>query len=197
MIFIGSISILLLTLGENFKELYYLGFTGFAGGLGIIKLSKKFEITKKENIKLREIIILFEALELYIKSGYSIQKALELSRVLVPHLSPIISATLSRWTLGSKGALEYFAKELDSAESDILVSLLIYIEYSGVKDIDDVIKREAKSIERAINDKEERKIARRPLMLMVFRTLPMITALGIILGPLMYRSLSMLMDYTM
>ena len=92
---------------------------------------------------MKDIAILFEAVELYMKGGYSLYQSLMLSRSLVPKLKKEINICLDYWSISSRKALEKFKEALNIEEGEIFVSLLIHMEMAGTKDLHGMLSREA------------------------------------------------------
>ena len=91
-------------------------------------------------------------------------------------------------------ALEKFKEALDIEGGEILVSLLIHMEMAGIKDLQGILTREATNIERLRRMRNEIKLSIRPIYMMVYRFLPLGAVMGIITGPLLYRTYAVLKD---
>lgn len=180
--------------GRDFKEMLQYFIVGYILAAAAIYLVARARKSTVKNKKMKDIAILFEAVELYMKGGYSLIQALMLSRSLVPGLRNEIDVCLDYWTEGPRTALEKFNQALDLEEGEILVSLLIYMEMAGTKDLSGVLSREAFNVERLRRLKTESSISLRPIYLMVYRFLPLTSAIGIITGPLLYRTYVVLRD---
>jgi hypothetical protein len=170
---------------------FSMGFIlSMAASCYLIKLQKGI----KHNRKMKDIAVLFEAVELYMKAGYSMYQAIMLSRALVPRIRKEIDICLDYWTAGPRKALEKFKEALDIEGGEILVSLLIHMEMAGIKDLQGILTREATNIERLRRMRNEIKLSIRPIYMMVYRFLPLGAVIGIITGPLLYRTYAVLKD---
>lgn len=167
---------------------------GFTVGLIILSVLNNLKKEVDRGAKLREISTLFEAIELYVKANYSLVQALRSASILTPGIKPYIDKCLDVWPTNPRLALEGLRKDLDVPEAEILISLLIHMEKLGTKDMEGILGREAYNIERLRKMKTEIKIANRPLLLMFYRILPLFSVLGIIIGSLLYRALSVMTD---
>lgn len=179
---------------RNWNELskyFILAFTVLLIGSNLAVRAKNEAIKNK---KLRAIALLFEAIELYMKGGYSLAQSLVLARQLVPELNKEIGICLEYWSESPRKALKKFNGALNLEEGEILVSLLIHIESAGIKNLDNILSREAYNIERLRRLKNESSSAIKPMYLMLYRFLPLIAALSIVAGPLLYRALKVLED---
>lgn len=180
--------------GRNLKEIFQYFIVGYIVALIASYLVLKARKDMIKNQKMKDIAVLFEAVELYMKGGYSLVQALMLSRPLVPKLKKEIDVCLDYWSESPRKALEKFKEELNIEEGEILVSLLIYMEMAGTKDLSGILSREAFNVERLRRLKNETSISMRPIYLMAYRFLPLASAIGIITGPLLYRSFMVLRD---
>lgn len=186
--------ILFAGLAGNFRT----GVIFFAAGLSIgLVFYRKFQdlvALRNRNQRLKDLAVLFEAVELYTRAGYTIPQALRAAKVLTPGLKTAIEKCLDYWPAGPRAALEQFRRLIQLPEGDIFVSLLTYMEATGVKDLEGVLGREADNIERLRRLRAEASIASRPVYLMVYRVLPLVATLGILVGPLLYRTYRVMKD---
>lgn len=181
-------------LGRNWYEFVQFFLFGYALAMAVTFWIVKAKNETRKNKNLKALAVLFEAVELYMKGGYSLYQSLRLSRPLVPNLQKEIDACLNYWPESPRKALERFKEELKVEEGEILISLLIHMETAGTKNLSGILNREAFSIERLRRLRNESKLSTRPLYLMIYRFLPLISALGIITGPLVYRAYVVLVD---
>lgn len=160
---------------------------GLILGLIVIKLFEKIKKDLGRTKKLREVAILFEGIEMYSKAGYSLVQALRASKLLTNIITPSIDKCLNYWSMGPQKALEILKNELNLEESDALILLMMHLETAGVKNLQGMLQREAHNIERLQKMKAEIKIAHRPLILMIYKVLPIASILGIVIGTLLFR----------
>lgn len=180
------------TTSGSLKQLPKHIIMGVIAALIIILL---FQRVRSKNIhikKIKEIAILFEAIELYMRAGYSMYQAIRISRFLVIEIKPEVELCLAYWSAGPKTALLKFQEALNIAEAETLILMLINLENSGSKDMQKAIDGEIINIESIQKMKESISIANKPLVLMVYRMLPLASVLGITVGALIYRTFMML-----
>lgn len=149
-----------------------------------------FENLRKEvirNNRIKEIAVLFDAIELYISAGYTLFQALQAAKMLTPIIEPYVQRCLNRWPSGSRQALEQFKKDLAVPEGEMLTSLLIYMEAAGIKNLEGVLEQEAHNIERLRRMRIESSISKKPIVMMLYRFMPVAAVIGIVAGTLIYR----------
>lgn len=189
---IGLMVFLMAGTANNLRTLAITMILGLVLGFVVVKsigiVRRKMEHTKK----LREIAILFEAVELYVKAGYSLVQALRAAKILTTLITPSIDKCLGYWGSGPQKALEVLKEDLGIKESDALIMLMMHLESVGTKEIQGVLQREAYNIERIQRMKTEIKIAHRPMIFMIYKVLPAISVVSIILGSLLYRAFNTL-----
>lgn len=137
--------------------------------------------------KLREVVVLFEGIEMYSKAGYSLVQSIRASKMLTDTITPYIDKCLSYWSMGPQKALEILKDELNLEETESLILLMMHLESAGVNNLQGMLQREAHNIDRLQKMKVELKIAHRPLILVVYKILPIAAILGIVIGSLLYR----------
>lgn len=179
---LGGVFMYLLSLGTT--KIVNMTIIGFLAGYLITWLLRKQLEKMKQWSKQREIIVLFEAVELYMRAGLSMNHALQAAKLLTPALKPAINKALVYWPAGSAKALEIFRREVDLPEADILTALLAQIERVGISNLEGVIRREADRLQRMREAAERAEINRRPTYMMLYRALPLVSAMGMIAGVL-------------
>lgn len=167
-------------------------FLGVVISLISIKAIKHLKEQADRAKKLKEVVFLFEAIELYIKAGYTVYQALRTAKVLTNKIRPAVDKCLSYWSASPKKALETLQEEIKLPGIEILVLLLLQMEYSGSKELQGAMKRESFNIEKIQKLKSQIKIANKPLILVVYKMLPLMAILGIVVGALLYRTYSVL-----
>lgn len=165
---------------------------GFVLGIIILWLFEKVKHDVGRAKRLKEVAILFEGVEMYSKAGYSLLQSLKASKILTRKITSSVDKALARWSVSPKLALETLKEELDLEESDTLILLMMHLEMAGNKNLKGMLQREAHNIERLQRMKTELKIAHRPLILMVYKVLPITAILGIVIGSLLFRMYYML-----
>lgn len=187
-----GIAILMATATNNLTSMPQFVAIGIFIGLGIVLIFQKNRKNKIHTQKIKEISILFEAIELYMRAGYSMYQALRTSRLLVTHIRPSIDMCLSYWGAGPKTALAKFQEELNVPEAETLILMLVNLESSGSKEMQKAIGGEVFNIESIQKMKVNASISNKPLVMMVYRMLPMASVLGITVGSMLYRTFAML-----
>lgn len=190
----GMAGMLLLAWGSRPLVLMIASTVGGALGLAAVRMLKKLREGHERASAVRELTVLFEAVELYLRAGYNLPQALRAASLLTPRLRPAVTRCLTCWPQGASYALEVLRRELGMLEAEILVSLLSQVEKVGLKDLEGVIQREAHNLERLRQLAEEVNIAKRPLYFTMYRALPLAAAVGIIVGPLLYRVVGVLRE---
>jgi len=187
---IGLALMLLLAWGSRFA-----GFAAaFGGALGALLVQVGHRLRREAALasRRREVVVLFEAVDTYLRAGMSMPYALACARVLTPHLSKAVSACLTAWPSGPARALETLRKKIDLPEADLMVSLLLQIEKAGVMNLEGVVRKEALNLERMREAAARAKIATRPVYFVVYRLLPLLAVFGMFAGTLYWRLLHML-----
>lgn len=191
-IIILAIALLIAGTGNNIITSTKLFIYGILAGLIILTQIYKYRDNIIKTKKLKEVAILFEAVELYTKAGYTLYQGLKIAKTMTDKIRPSVDKCLNAWGRGANKALEILQKELNMPESDTLVLLLMHMETAGNKNLEGLLKREAVNIEHLQNIKTKIKISNRPLILMVYRMLPLFSVLGLIVGGLLYRTYSVM-----
>lgn len=136
--------------------------------------------------KKQEVSILFENIEILMRAGVPLQKALVESKELLTALRPAVERSMAHWPNTSM-ILETLRKEVDLPEGDILVSLLSQLDIAGIDKFDGVIQRESQRLEELRAAAERVRIAKKPYWLVLSRTLPVIVIFGMFIGALFMR----------
>ena len=79
-------------------------------------------------------------------------------------------------------------------EAESLVLLLSQINNSGVKNFDNIIKMEADRLEELRQAAEQIQISIKPLVLILYRALPLVAILGMIAGVMFTRTMEIIKD---
>lgn len=188
----GTAGALLLGWGSKPLVLAVMAALGGALGLAAVRAMRKLREGYERASAVREITVLFEAVELYLRAGYNLPQALRAASLLTPRLRPAVARCVACWPQGARYAFDALRRELGMLEAEVLISLLSQVEKVGLKDLEGVIQREAHNLERLRQLAEEVNIAKRPLYFTLYRALPLAAAVGIIVGPLLYRVVGVL-----
>lgn len=162
-------------------------FMGLSAGALLSKFIFSIHISAEEQAKKRQLAIFFEAVELYMRGGRNMKQAIAAAQNLTPSLRKAVQKCLTYWPKSPVKALEEFRKEVNIPEANILVSLLIRIERSGIIGMEGVIQRDAHNIEKLRDMAARKTIYNRPMYFMMYRLLPTVTVLGMLIGSLYYR----------
>jgi len=187
-------AVLLAGISRSLKEGIVLFALGTCAGILAARGVRRLYRGAVKEKRLREIVILFEGVEIYLRAGYSLVQALRAASLLVPGLKRTVNRCVNCWPSGPRVALEQFRKEMNLPEADILVSLLLQIEAAGIQNLKGVMEREAENLDRLRRLKVEARIANRPFYMMLYRILPLAVTLVLIVGPLLYRTYVVMVD---
>jgi Flp pilus assembly protein TadB len=190
----GMAGMLFLGWGARPPVLALLVTLGGAVGLIITRMTFKLKEGSDRAAAIRELTVLFEAVELYMRAGYALPQAMRAAALLTPRLRRAVGECLACWPAGPRRALEVLRKNLNIPEAEILVSLLGQVDRVGLKNLEGVMQREAYNLERLRQLAAEVNIAKRPLYFTLYRALPLAAAVGLIVGPLLYRVAGVLKD---
>jgi len=174
-------------LGKGTQYSAYMALSGMSIGALASRLIFKFRKSAITYGKRRQVAVLFEATEMFIRSGMSVPQALNAAKSLTPLLSQAVKSCLVRWPSNPDLALDLMRKDIGVLEADVLVSLLQRIKNTGIKNLEGVMQRESQNIDRLRSVAIQMKISNRPIYYMVHRILPAIAILGMFIGPLIYR----------
>jgi len=186
----GLVLMLLLAWGSRFAV--FAAVSGGVLGAFVVQVALRLQREAALGTQRREVVVLFEAVDTYLRAGMSMPYALACAKVLAPHLSKAVSACLAAWPSGSAQALEILRKKIDLPEADLMVSLLLQIEKTGVMNLEGVVRKEALNLERMREAAARAKIVTRPLYFVVYRLLPLLAVFGMFAGTLYWRLLHML-----
>lgn len=186
----GGIAGLLLLWGTGGEVAGVLG-GAVAGGVCYYLWHKSVEDRRTEERR-RDIFVLFDALEIYLRAGYSMQYALSVSRSLVSSIRPAINKALSYWPAGAESALKVLRDEINLPEGDVLVSLLAQIERAGIDRLEGVLAREVARMEEVRQAAAKMRIMSRPLYLVIYRALPLLAVQGMVAGTMAMRAFEVL-----
>jgi len=165
-------------------------------GIGFIgsKIIIKTFYSKNKMVKLKEVSLLYESIDLFTHAGFTVRQALQISKTLLPNLKKPIDKCLNNWPSGSLKAIEEFGAEIseDLPEADVLTGLLMQAEEGGIENITGIMEQEAIRLEDLRKAAAETKIAIEPIFSAIYMFLPVASVLGIIMAPLAYRAIEML-----
>lgn len=134
--------------------------------------------------RLRETAVLYLLVELGLRAGYTLPASLRGAMPMVPALAPHIAHCLEIWDRGPIQALETLRRAIGLPEADALVALLMQVQEMGSARLGGAMEegsRQMQSLRRALVRSQA---ASRPLAFAVFRVLPVLGVVGLMLGPL-------------
>lgn len=175
----------------NSKNILVITVFFIALGVGCAYYLKQLQEQQYYFKKQKEVFILFENVEILMRAGLSLQRALLESRDLVVILKPSIERSMAYFPNTSL-ILENLRKEIDLPEGDILVSLLTQLNIVGIDKFEGVIQREAQRLEDIRVASEKVRIARKPYWLVISRTIPILVLFGMFIGALFTRMVTIL-----
>jgi len=193
-ILVGMAGMFLLGWGARPQVLAVLCSVGAVLGLIISRMLSRLGEGSERASVIRELTVFFEAVELYLRAGYNLPQAMRAAALLTPRMRRAVSNCLACWPAGSRRALEVLRQSLNVPEAEILVSLLGQVDRVGLKNLEGVMQREAYNLERLRQLAVEVNIAKRPLYFTLYRALPLAAAVGLIVGPLLYRVVGVLRE---
>ncbi|MDI6906439.1 MAG: hypothetical protein QMC81_02965 [Thermoanaerobacterales bacterium] len=164
-----------------------MGYAGVFAGLALAvgaKVVFRWRLNAQKVVRQKEIVVLFETVELYMRAGMPLHHALAAARMLTPSLRRAVGEALTYWPGGPAKALEVLREKIDLPEADILASLLLQIEQAGIDNLEGIVRREGKRLEQLRDAADRARINIRPLYLVLFRALPLVACLGMIGGAL-------------
>ncbi len=182
---VGLVSGILLTNGTDYMTIAGMVFAGL--GVGAVEMFYRITNQGKEERRKRECFLLFNAVEIFTQSGYSVPQSLANARSFVPMLEPAINKCLAVWPSGSIQALEVLRDEIHLPEGDQLVSLLLQVNQAGTKNLGNIIQAESKQMEEKRKALAKARITQKPVFLMVYRLLPLVVLMGMLAGVLITR----------
>lgn len=142
--------------------------------------------------RMREVAVLYEAVDFYTRAGYTVRQALSLATAVVSAIRPAVERCLAAWPQGPVRALERMAEEVNLPEASVLATVLMHVEEAGVERGRAAVEEEARGLEALRRSLAELKVVSRPLYYCVYRALPLAAVGGVLVGPLVYRLVRLL-----
>jgi len=163
-------------------------------GFGLAFFIKR-NVEESDHIqKLSEIVMIYETVSFFTKAGYSTQQSLQMSLPVTSVLAPALKRCLAAWPHGPARALEAFAQEAEVEEAELLSSVLLYIEEAGIQFGEAAAQEEARNLDALRESLSELAIVSKPLYYSVYRVLPLAAIGGVIIGPLLYKIITIMSD---
>jgi len=189
---IGALAGVVLTWGAD-NILIGAIICSFWAGISVIAF-REYHRRKTQGVRYQECLELFRLVETYMQLGMPLQLALAEAKEILVVLKPAVNKALAYWGMGSDNALKVLQKEIDLPEAESLVLLLSQINNSGVKNFDNIIKMEADRLEELRQAAEQIQISIKPLVLILYRALPLVAILGMIAGVMFTRTMEIIKD---
>ncbi len=189
---IGALLGVILTWGSNSLVLGAL-ICGFWAGVSVIGF-REYHRRKTKSIRYQECLELFRLVENYMQLGMPLQLALTEAKEILVVLKPAVNKALAYWGMGSETALRVLRVEIDLPEAESLVMLLSQVNNSGIKNFDNIIKMEADRLEDIREAAEQMQISIKPLILILYRVLPLLAILGMVAGVMFTRTMTIIKD---
>jgi hypothetical protein len=189
---IGALFGVILTWGSNSILLGAI-ICGFWAGVSVIGF-REYHRRRTKSIRYQECLELFRLVETYMQLGMPLQLALVEAKEMLVVLKPAVNKTLAYWGMGSENALRVLQKEINLPEAESLVMLLSQVNNSGIKNFDNIIKMEADRLEDIREAAEQMQISIKPLILILYRVLPLLAILGMVAGVMFTRTMTILKD---
>lgn len=163
-------------------------------GFGLTLFIKR-SVEESDRIqKLSEIVMIYETVSFFTKAGYSTQQSLQMSLPVTSALAPALRRCLAAWPHGPARALETFAQEAGVEEAELLASVLLYIEEAGIQFGEAAAQEEARNLDALRESLSELAIISKPLYYSVYRVLPLAAVGGVIMGPILYKIITIMSD---
>lgn len=161
----------------------------------LIKYFIHLQENRIERQRRKEVGILFECIEIFLKAGMSLNKALTESREMLNYLEPAVAQSCAYWP-DEKRVLENLKKEINLPEADILVSLLSQINLVGINQFEGVIQRETKRMESIKNAREKVETDKKPYILIFSSIIPIVVILSMFVGSLFVRMMDIMQVFS-
>ncbi|RJX20177.1 MAG: hypothetical protein C4575_07105 [Desulforudis sp.] len=142
--------------------------------------------------RLRETAVLYLLVELGLRAGYTLPASLRGAMPMTPALAPHVARCLEIWDRSPIQALETLRQAINLPEADTLVSLLMQVQEMGSGRLGGAMEEGSKQLQSLRRALVRSQAASRPLAFAVFRMLPVLGVVGLVLGPLMMVVLSRL-----
>lgn len=181
-----------LTLGWRYMTLAVVAFA--AAAYVATRFAYRWATADRKMAEQREILLLFDTIELYMRAGLSMYHAFDAARVLTPHIRGAIGSALMYWPEGTEKALNVLRQKLHTPEADILASLLLQLDQAGIAHFQDIVRREGRRLEQLKDAADRARISNRPLLLVLYRVLPLMACLGMIAGAFFTHAMGVLRE---
>ncbi|MHB1126960.1 MAG: hypothetical protein ACYC2T_08385 [Bacillota bacterium] len=180
----------LLSMGSSY--MLFAAFVGAGIGMATHKALAYFKRSSQEFESIKEVALLYESIDLFLRAGFTVRESLQLSQVVVPRLRPHIHRCLDRWPSGPLRAIQQLGEDIGSKYADLMTGLLMQAEERGSEDVSGVMEQEAVRLEELRVSLAESKIAAKPIYSAVYLLMPVSAVLGILIAPLAYRAIAMI-----
>lgn len=179
----GILAVVLITQGNTTPGLLLVG---MIGGFGLAKLYLFIQKYAVRAARLRETALLYLLVELGLKANHNLPQSLRVAASMTPGLAPHIERCLEKWS-NPYEALEYLGTAINLPEADTLISILMQVVETGPGRMQGAMTEGSRHLQNLRRALVKSQAAGRPIVFGVFRVLPLVGALGLIIGPLIVR----------
>ncbi len=165
---------------------------GAALGFLASRIAVKLYRSRTHFQRLREAAVLYESIDLFTRAGFTPRQAMELSLPLLTLLRPAVERCIASWSGGALRAIEQLGNDINLKEADVLIAVLMQIVEGGVAKLAGVMEEEAFRLDELRQNLGEMRIAAKPVYSTVYIFLPVAALVGMLLGPLAFRAISMI-----
>jgi len=183
----GVFFIVGLIFGIKFNKAFSMGLIFGVIALVLFNILQILSKAKEREEKVKECLILFDTITTFLKTGVPMQKALEDSKPLLKRLTPAVEECIASWHLGSEKALQKLKERINLPEGDRLVALLLFLNRAGIENYSHILLSESQRLEEIRKTQQKVKITQKPVFLIIYRFLPLLVIMGLVMGVLFTR----------
>lgn len=142
---IVAISAILVVFTAGTGDLLRPAFGGVVIGVGFVVFLARSKADSERLLISKELAVFGECVDMYIRTGYQLNKAMQTAALSTPKIRPKVDICLRYWSAGPQIALEKLEDDLGIPEAETLIMILQSIEASGSANAKDTLDREAKT----------------------------------------------------
>jgi hypothetical protein len=184
----GALAVILIAQGKVSPGGLVLGAIFGAGAAHVYQMVAGYSARAR---RMREAALLYLLVEMGLKSGYSLPQSLRSASVMVPGLSAHLERCLEVWPKNPIEALEYLRLAINLPEADAFVTVLMQVQDMGAGRLHGALEEGSRQLNNLMRALVRSQAAGKPLAFSIFRLLPLVGCLGIVLGPLVYQIIDM------
>lgn len=169
--------------------IYWAPAAAFIGGMVGFLIKKLFEkIVHKlnEDKKAGEVLLLYEIVSKYATSNYPLPVALSGSVYLTNLIREPLQKCVDTWKQGPQRALKRMGEEINTPESEALVSILLRAFEVGPANMAELLTHESEVMERLRNMRVEQGFSTRLIIQTMYLILPGLALVGVTLVAIGY-----------